>query len=694
MNDTDDTIPRVPRREFIQWLGAGLLISVLPLPTEGQNAPRGRRGGTILARVHVAANGPVTVLTGKIEMGQGARAELTQAAAEELRLAPDQVRLVMGDTDLVPDDGPSAGSRTTPATVPAVRQGAAAAREVLREYAARKWGVDKAEIGFRDGRLVHSASNHTASYGELAAAEDLFKTLDQPVPANVELTPVKDWKVLGVSYPRPNLRDLVTGAHPFPSDYHPPGMLYGKVLRPPAFGAKLKTVDLAAAKAMKEVVVAEEEGFVGVAAPTSARAREALEALVKTAVWDTTPQPSSEEIYDYLRNKAAARGRDAEAKPVVPGPAEQVFRQTYHAAYIQHAPMETRAALAAWEEGKLTVWTGTQNPFGYVREVAGALKVSPDRVRIVVPDFGGGLGGKHTAEAAIEAARLARAAGRPVMVKWTRAEEFTWAYFRPAAVMDIQAVLGADGTIQSWEHVTINAGGSALETPYHIAKKRCPSVNSESPLRQGSYRGLAAAANNFARESAMDELASLAGKDPLEFRLAHLDHPRLRAVLETAAEKFGWKGRAAPKGGEVGVGLACGTEKGSYVAACVEVTVDRDRGRIQVKRVCEAFECGAVLNPDNLRAQIQGCIIMGIGPALWEEMKFAAGRMQNAAFGQYRVPRMDDVPALDIQVLDRPDLASVGAGETPMIAVAPAIANAVCHLTGRRLRRMPLVWEV
>ena len=694
MNDFDDAISRVPRREFIQWLGAGLLISVLPLPTEAQNAPRGRRGGTMLARVHVAANGAVTVLTGKIEMGQGARAELTQAAAEELRLAPDQVRLVMGDTDLVPDDGLSAGSRTTPSTVPAVRQGAAAAREALKEYAAKKWGVDKTEIVFQDGRLVHGASNRTASYGELAAAEDLSKALDQPIPANVELTPVKDWKVLGVSYPRPNLRDLVTGTHPFPSDYHPPGMLYGKVLRPPAIGAKLKRVDLAAAKAMKDVVVAEEEGFVGVAAPTTARAREALETMAKTAVWDTPPQPSSEEIYDYLRKKASARGRDAELGPVAPGPTERVLSQTYHAAYIQHAPMETRTALASWDEGKLTVWTGTQNPFGYVREVAGAMKVSPDQVRIVVPDFGGGFGGKHTAEAAIEAARLARVAGHPVMLKWTRAEEFTWACFRPAAVMDIKAVLGADGTILSWEHVTINAGGSALDTPYHIARKHCPSVNSESPLRQGSYRGLAATANNFARESAMDELAVMAGKDPLEFRLAHLDHPRLRAVLETAAEKFGWKAKAALKGGETGVGLACGTEKGSYVAACVEVTVDRDRGRIQVKRVCEAFECGAVLNPANLRAQIQGCIIMGIGPALWEEMKFAAGQIQNAAFGKYRVPRMDDVPELDIHVLDRSDLASVGAGETPLIAVAPAIANAVFQLTGKRIRRMPMVWEV
>jgi isoquinoline 1-oxidoreductase len=209
-------------------------------------------------------------------------------------------------------------------------------------------------------------------------------------------------------------------------------------------------------------------------------------------------------------------------------------------------------------------------------------------------------------------------------------------------------------------------------------------------LRQGSYRTLAATANNFARECFMDELAAAAGADPLDFRLAHLENARLRAVLEEAAKRFNWRERVKQKQPDVGVGLACGTEKGSYVAGCVEIAIDRTQDQITVRRVCEVFECGAVVNPDNMMAQVQGCIIMGLGPALREEMRFTDGKMRNAAFSTYLVPRFSDVPELDIHLLNRPDLPSVGGGETPIIAVAPAIANAVFHATGRRIRSMPI----
>jgi isoquinoline 1-oxidoreductase len=307
---------------------------------------------------------------------------------------------------------------------------------------------------------------------------------------------------------------------------------------------------------------------------------------------------------------------------------------------------------------------------------------------VVVPDFGGGFGGKHTGEAAEEAARLAQAAGKPVSLRWTRAEEFTWAYFRPAALIEAEASLDSKGALTSWHFININSGGSAVDTPYRSGKTRCQFVRSESPLRQGSYRVLAATANNFARESFMDELAAAAGADPLDFRLAHLENPRLRAVLETAATRFNWKERAAKKSPKTGVGLACGTEKGSYVAACVEVGIDQ--GKISVRRVCQVFECGAILNPDNLLSQVQGAIIMGLGPALREEMRFEKGAMLNASFRKYQVPRFEDVPELDIHLLNRPDLASAGAGETPIMVIAPAIANAVFHATGVPVRTMPI----
>jgi isoquinoline 1-oxidoreductase len=679
------------RRAFVQVLGAGLLIAVSPGAAWAQRAGgRGDgRGRSVAARIHIGKDGAITVMTGKIEMGQGARAELSQAAAEELRVPAAQIQMVMGDTSLVPDDGVTAGSRTTPGTVPAVRQGAAAARNLLAELAAQRWSVERASVEVRDGKALHAATQRTLTYADLANSEDGTKTFAQAIPSDVVVTPVAEWKVMGTSFPRPNRRDLVTGAHQFPSDIVRPGMLYGKVLRPPAYGAKLLSVDLAPAKAMNGVVAVQDDSFVGVAAPTTFAAQQALDALAKTAKWEPAPHPSSAEVFDYLRKRAQG-GVPPNPFADELGKANKVLRQTYHTAYVQHTPMETRTAVAEWTDGKLTVWTGTQNPFGYHSELARAFRLANDQVRVIVPDFGGGFGGKHTGEAAIEAARLAQAAGKPVLLKWTREEEFTWAYFRPAAVIDIEASLDDKGALTSWHFININSGGAALDTPYRAGKARSRFVASDAPLRQGSYRALASTANNFARECFMDELAVAAGADPLDFRLTHLENPRLRAVLETAAQRFNWREQVKKKTPDAGVGLACGTEKGSFVAACVEITVDREEKRIVVRRVCEVFECGAIVNPDNLLSQVQGCILMGLGPALREAMRFENGKMRNPGFQKYLVPRFSDVPELDIHLLNRPDLPSVGGGETPIIAIAPAIANAVFHATGTRVREMPI----
>ena len=682
------------RRDFVKILGAGLLITVMPFPADAQRGRGGGGGGgrgggggaNVAARVHIAKDGAITVMTGKVEGGQGARAELTQAAAEELRVPADRILMVMGDTALVPDDGITAGSRTTPSSVPAVRQGTATAREMLAQLASKKWGVDRAAVEVRDGKVVDAAGKRELSYADLAAAEDLPKAFTQAAPPNVEMTSVKQWKVLGTSVPRPNRRDLVTGAHRFPSDTMRPGMLYGKVLRAPSYGAKLASIDLAPAKAMKGVVALQDGSFVGVAAPTTFAAEKALAAVAATAKWEPAPHPSSKEVFEYLRQKARGVPKNPYADEVAK--AAKSLKQTYHVPYVQHAPLEPRVAAAEWEGDKVTVWTATQNPFGTHSELARGLGVPNDRVRVIVPDFGSGFGGRHQPDAPLEAARLAKAAGKPVIVRWTREEEFTWACFRPAAVIDIEASLDAKGTLTSWYYININSGGSAVDTPYRAGKAKCQFVSSDSPMRQSSYRALAATANNFARECFMDELAAAAGKDPLEFRLAHLDNPRIRAVLEEAAKRFNWAERSKKKEPGIGVGLACGTEKGSVVAACAEIAV-RD-GKISVRRACQVFECGAVLNPDNLTAQVQGCVIMGMGPALREEMQFEKGKVLNAAFSNYLVPRAADVPELDVYLLDRPDQTSAGGGETPIIAIAPAIANAVFHATGKRIHQMPI----
>ena len=685
---------KISRRTFVQMIGTGLLITVTEGVSFGQGRSGGGRGIAVAARVHINTDGTITVMTGKVEEGQGSRAELSQAAAEELRVNVDKIRLVMSDSDLTPDDGRTAGSRTTPGTVPAVRQGAATARELLTRLAATQWNVEPGTLDVRDGTITHKTTGNKLTYADLAKSEDVAVLFKNPVSSDVDLTPVEKWQTMGTSVPRPNNRDIVTGSHRYPSDIVRPGMLYGKILRPPSYGATLESIDLSKARAMKDVVVVHEGQFVGFAAPTTFRAAQALEAVAGTASWKTTPHPSSKEIFAYLKEHARTGDR---SRPRTKGSvdealakADKVLNETYNVAYIQHTPMEPRAAVAEWNDGKLTVWAGVDGPHQVKGDLVQALGVSSDRVRVIVPDMGSGFGGKHSGEAAEEAARLAKAARRPVSVRWTRAEEFTWAYFRPAAVIECKGGLDNKGSLIAWDFTSINPGGAAIDTPYNIANTSILSAGSDSPMRQGAYRCLAATANNFARESFMDELAAAAGADPLAFRLAHLDNQRIRTVLEAAARYFDWPSRIKKVTPEISVGLACGTEKDSVVAACVEVGIDRKAGEIKVHEVCEAFECGPIQNPANLTSQVQGCIVMGIGGALREEMEFENGKILNASFARYLVPRFKDVPKIDVHLVNKTDIPSAGGGETPIIAIAPAIGNAVFAATGIRLRSMPM----
>jgi len=678
------------RRSFAKILGAGLLIAV-SLPALAQES--GRRSGSggprnLAARIHLGKDGSITVLAGKVEGGQGARTELLQAAAEELGVPVIAVQMILADTSLVPDDGGTYGSGTTPRTVPAVRRAAATTRSFLIEFACAQWQVERATVTLRDGKVHDATGQRSLGYADLASSDGADKLFAQSVPAVADLAAINTWQILGTPVHRPNARDIVTGAHQYPSDITRPGMLYGKMLRAPSYGATLTAIDLAPAMAMPDVVVVQDDQFVGVAAPTSAQAEAALDKLADTAKWSTVPQPSSATLVDYLKQNAEG------GVPVNPYADElagaKVVRQTYYVPYIQHSPLEPRAAVAEWADGNLTVWTGSQNPFGIRGELSKAFHLPAEKVRVEIPDFGGGFGGKHTGEFAVEAARLAQAAGKPVSLRWTRAEEFTWAYFRPAAVIQAEASLDAEGNIATWHFINLNSGPSAVETPYTTVKKNCHYVASKPALRHGSYRGLAGTANIFAREVFMDELAAAAGADPLAFRRAHLENPRLQAVLEKAAHEFNWSERVQQKDASVGIGLACGTEKGSFVAACVEIAIDRPNNTFKVRKVCQAFECGKIMNPANLLAQVQGGILMGIGGALREEILFADGKILNPSFRKYQVPRFNDVPEMDIHLVDRPDLASAGAGETPIMVIAPAIANAVFRATGNRISAMPV----
>jgi isoquinoline 1-oxidoreductase len=703
------------RRSFLKSAGNGLVVVLVAprlssLASLGESAELShdadaldpKNTDQIAAWLHVDEHGAVTVYTGKVEFGQGIRTSLAQHVAEELRAPVESIRLVMGDTELTPFDMGTFGSRSTPQMGMQLRRVGASARELLIGLAAERWKTERARLSAENGRVVDTQTKRSIGFGELTRGRKLTET----IRADVAPKPATEWTVAGTSLPKVGTRDIVTGAHRYTSDVRLPGMLYGRVLRDPGSDTKIVSVDASKARAMKGAVVVQDGTFTGVAAPSLGMAERALSALDPTYQATSIQLPSSSTISDYLERTAARSGRMTGGEggrrggePFVAGDvgdalarAKHTLERRYTVAYIAHVPLEPRAAVAQWTRdakgAKLTVWTGTQRPFAVRDELAHALGIDAARVRVIVPDTGSGYGGKHTGEVAVEAARLARAARRPVKLVWTREEEFRHAYFRPAGVIDVNAAADGDGTITAWAFDNYNSGPAAIRPTYAIANQRVAYHPSDSPLRQGSYRGLAATANNFAREMHVDELAGLVKMDALEFRLKNLDDERLKAVLEAAAERFGW-GKPPTHGGN-GAGIACGFEKGGYIATCAEVAADRASGAVRITRAVTAFDCGAVVNPDGLRAQISGGLIQGIGGALFEAIDFSDGIIRNAHLAEYRVPRFSDVPSIEVVLVDRKDEPSMGAGETPIIAIAPAVGAAIHAATGIRPRSLPM----
>jgi len=676
------------RRDFVKLLGGGILVCLCAPELRAQESGAAHADDTVPqtidAWLHIGEDGAITVYTGKVEMGQNIRTSLSQQVAEELSVPIASISLVMGDTAQTPFDRGTFGSRTTPYMGPQLRRVAASARELLLDRAAERWQVERSKLVIADGKITNLNTHDGLYYGELCRGLQLVKLVSPDMP----LKPANDWHIAGASAPKVDGRDFVTGRHQYTSDIVRPGMVYGKVLRPAGFKAKLASVDTSAIARDPNLTVVRDGDFVGVVAPSEAAAKRALGLL--QAKWSVPPHPSEHELFGYLRKNSKA---DDDARHVT-GSIERVYTSavktvaaTYTVAYIAHTPLEPRAAVAEWAGDNLTVWTGTQRPFAVKKELTQAFHMPAAKVRVMVPDTGSAYGGKHTGETAIEAARLAKAAGKPVKVAWTREEEFTWAYFRPAGVIDVKGGVGSDGVIVAWEFDNYNSGPAAMGTPYAVANQRIQFHEADSPLRQGSYRGLAATANHFARESFMDELALAVNMEPLDFRLRNIRDPRLRAVFETAAQKFGWGSRKSSA--SRGFGIAGGVEKGGYTAVCAEVTINQSD--MQIRKVTAAWESGAVINPNGLRNQVSGSIAMALGGALFEAIHFDGGRILNPRLADYRVPRFSDMPQIEVEILDRKDLPSAGAGETAIVGLAPAVANAIFAATGLRIRNLPMV---
>ena len=687
--------PPLSRRSLLKVAGGGFFVLLAvdgPAFDQESGGPKPHRERNndlptdVAAWIHIDVKGDVTVFTGKTEVGQNIRTSLTQAIADELRMQPDSIRLVMADTALTPYDFGTVGSRTTPSMAPQLRKMAATAREQLIAAAALNWNTSRDNIVLSNGFVTEKTSARKQGFGSLAASVDWVHVIG----SDDCLTPPDQWQSSGKNLAKINGTELVIGKHRYTSDLKRPGMLYGQILRPPALNATLQALDSSEASRMSGVTVLRDGDFVGVAAPDEFVAGKALALLKPT--WRTQKQISSSELFEYLKANPAEVDPSRKVHPVSAGEdatitGDKRLQTTYTIAYIAHVPLEPRAAVAEWNGSKLTVWAGTQRPFGVRSELSEALKMPEADVRVIVPDTGSAYGGKHTGEHALEAAKLAKAAGRSVKLVWTREEEFMWAYFRPAGVIDIQSAVANDGSITSWDFVNYNSGPSGLQSPYNSGHSNIRFQPTKYPLRQGSYRGLAGTANHFARESHIDELAATVGMDPLAFRLKNLKDDRVRAVLTAAAARFGWQkfSRIASRG----YGLACGMEKGSYFACCAEISVSPEK-QIKVERVTEAFECGTVINPEHLKNQVEGAIVMGIGGALFEAIEFADGHLSNGHLAKYRVPRFSDVPAIDVVLVERKDLPPVGAGETPIMGIAAAIGNAVFQASGIRVRSMPI----
>jgi CO/xanthine dehydrogenase Mo-binding subunit len=659
------------RRDFMKLFGGGLVVMVAATDVLAQESGRARpqgRGDTpdLAAWLHIDEAGRVQVSTGKVEIGQNIRTSLAQTVADELRVPIASITMVMADTDKTPFDQGTFGSQTTPRMAPQLARAAATAREMLIDQAAARWNTDRATLSARDGRIV-AKDGRSLSYGDLTKGQALSGT----IPANPVTDPRDKWQVRGTPIKKVDGRAFVTGGHDYTPDITRPGMLHGRVVRPDGYGGTLGEVDASRAKAMPGVTVVRDGDFLGVVAPTERAAARA--AVAVQATW-TVPagQPSSETIYDYLKKNPDRNPQPAAIETIaMPAGVVRTFDASYRIPYIAHTPLEPRAAVAEWTDGKLTVWTGTQRPFGVRTELAEAFRIPEDRVRVIVPDMGSGYGGKHTGEAAIEAARLAKAANAPVKLVWTRAEEFAWAYFRPAGVIDIKSGVDANGKIVAWAFDNWNSGNSGIQSPYDIPVKQTVFHASKTPLRQGSYRALAATANHYAREMHMDAMARALGVDAVEFRTRHLQDERMRAVLTAVAQKIGWP---RPSAAGRALGIACGTEKAGYVATAAELSSGPPW---KVERIVIAFECGAIVNPDGLKNQVEGSVVQGLGGALFEAIEFADGHVRNGTMEQYRVPRFKDVPVIDTILIDRRDIPSAGAGESSMIAVAPAIGSAL-----------------
>jgi nicotinate dehydrogenase subunit B len=691
---------RIKRREFLKAAGCGIFIlfTVGDIDLLAQERRRRRDLPTdINAFLKIGEDGRVSCFTGKIEMGQGVYTSLAQMLADELDVALESVDMVMGDTDLCPWDMGTFGSRTTRFFGPPLRAAAAAGRQILLQLASEHLGKAIKNLRTENGYVFDSTNKlKRVSYADLVQGKKIERELTKPA----QLKKPAEFKIMNHPILRMDAREKVTGKAHYAGDIRIPGMLYASILRPPAHGAKLLAVDLSAAEQIKDVHIVRDGDMIAVLHEQPDVAAEALSKI--KAQFDKPKSDLTEQnIFDHLLTVAgdgeiiAREGDIAKGESVT----KTFFDETYLDGYVSHAPIEPHTATIKIEGNKVTVWPSSQTPFRAKDEVAEELGISPDNVRIISPFVGGGFGGKTRNLQVGEAARLAKLTGKPVQVAWTREEEFFYDSFRPAAVVKIKSGLGADNKISMWDYKVYFAGERGSPHFYDIPHHRTQAYGSgwggspgSHPFATGAWRAPGNNTNTFARESHIDIMAAQAGIDSVEFRLRHLKNDtKMHRVLKTAAEKFRWSPAASPSGR--GVGVACGTDAGTLVATIAEVEVDKNTGAVQVKKVVCAQDMGLAINPEGATIQMEGCITMGLGYALKEDIRFRGGEIFDRNFDTYEIPRFSWVPDIETVIIDNKEADAQGGGEPAIITMGAVIANAIFDATGARVFQLPMTAE-
>ena len=694
---------RIDRRQFLQLLGGGIVVCFTVPDLLAQQEGERRRGmGQPLpqdfnAFLRVGEDGRVSGFTGKVEYGQGIITSMAQILSEELDVPLDSVDMVMGDTDLCPWDMGTFGTMSTRVFGPALRAAAAEARAVLIDLAAEQLQVPKERLKTKAGIVYEEAGQKKASYAELAKGQKILRHVKGVMPK-----PQSQDTEIGKNVLRRDAPAKVTGQAQYTCDVKVPGLLHARILRPPVHGAKLIHADTSGAREIEGVQIIEEGELIAVLHPSPDLAERAL-AKIKSEYDRPEPSVDDKTIFDHLL-KAAPQGQTvAQGGDLTEGrsSSHSVLEQTYLNSYVSHAPIETHTALAKIEGDKLTLWASTQTPFSLKEGAASLVGLPAQNVRVITPFIGGAFGGKSNNQQALEAAKLAKLTGKPIQVMWTRAEEFFYDTFRPAAIVKIQAGLSEAGLITFWDYGVYFAGERGAPQFYNIPNHRTVSYGSgwgsapgSHPFATGPWRAPGNNTNTFARESHIDMLAAKAGMDPVEFRLKNLKDERMTRVLQAAARKFGWSPAKAPRmRGRRGYGVACGIDAGTYVAHMAEVEVNEKTGSIAVKRVVCAQEMGLCVNPEGAKLQIEGGIMMGLGYTLTEEVHFKGGEILHSNFDTYTIPHFSWLPQIESVILDAKDSPFQGGGEPPIICMGGLIANAVFDATGARLLQLPMTPE-